>query len=285
MVPKSPEAPDQYDSFPGTPERLIAEIVEKVLTAYFEAATFPDGFKNPDLDALVRHFSLNPLQVSFDAQPTKTTLTFQVSEVVSYIVGQIKERFEHLAIKFKDGDVDFDLSHPDNQVMIGCFAEGAARYFLGNLRMKMALALDSLCEESIRMTLEVMSAEMAKDISKKYDYIPQEIDLRSLVEELRTKELIMNRQRILNIAADFEGLTVIATKGRPRTWSKDGLQQAVRRAALQFRKDKYRGATLNELASMLNRRFPDRMPLSGKSLGQMLKRYEINWKEIKNPHN
>ncbi len=73
--------------------------------------------------------------------------------------------------------------------------------------------------------------------------------------------------------------------GRPSRWTKAKLEQATRKAVAQATKEKYRTPNLSEVAEVLNRRYRNFPPLNAKAFGQLLKRYDIEWKEIRKPHN
>jgi len=99
------------------------------------------------------------------------------------------------------------------------------------------------------------------------------IDLKGLVQETTHMFTRANKE-----------ILELRKVGRPRTWTKEGLDQAVRKASLKFKKAKYRSPTLSDVAASISKQYPDRMPLNAKALGQMLKRYELEWKKLKNPH-
>jgi hypothetical protein len=267
----------------ATDKNLITEIVKRVL-ANFGEDQFPEGVSQSEF---IDFFSTQPFPFSLKARSTKATLEVHLHELVSHIVKNIREQFGHIPLKFKGVEGEIDLNHPENGAFIEKFSSLAAGYFLSGLKTKMSDAIDALFNEALHMSIELGSDDVARKVGEIYNYIPQEINLSHLIENLKTQDAIMNqtrmREHIKRISA--EEIKIIATRGRPRTWTRDGLRQAVSKASHLIRKEKYRSPTLEDIAKALNRKFPDRMLLSGKSLGQMLKRYEIEWKGIKNPHN
>lgn len=265
-------------------KKLIAEVVKNVLAAHPEDK-LP---KSVTLEEFVEYFSSHPYPVSLETQSIRVELSFQTHELISYLVSELKERFAHVPIKLKGvTNAELDLERPENQTMLRHFAEVAASLFLATITAKISGAIDTLCEQSLGVAIQICSGNVAKGLSRKYDFIPDRLDLRPFIEQVNAQEAARNKKWITEIVERIghDGLNVASTKGRPRTWTKEGLRQAVGKACLQFRKDKYRAPTLNDVANSLNRKYPDRMKLNAKSLGQILKRYDIDWKEIKNPQN
>jgi len=267
----------------GPLDSLVAEIVETVLFAHFSSPKLP---REVTREEMVEHFSTTPLPVTVAAQAANCHFSLPLSELATSIAMDMTERVKSVVFRFKDGDVNFDFRENEGARLLAKYlAPLAAEYFLLNMEAKLATAVDSLCAESVRMAVELGSLQGAKDIAEKGDRIPLEIDFGPILKKLKKDELDRDQERIMRLAGQFEGLTLATRKGRPRTWTKEGLTQALRKTTFQFRKERYRAPTLGEVAASLSKRYPDRMLLSGKSLGQMLKRYGIDWKEIKNPHN
>jgi len=261
---------------------VVDEIVRKVLELADAVDKLPEDITREEF---IKHFTSHPFPHSIKAQFTKATIEFPVCDLVAHVIAQITERFRQVNLKFKDTDIKLDLTDPENRTLVRPLVETAVVYFLSNLKMKIANAMDALCEEAIRMATQIMADRIARQIGEQEDYIPLENNVRKLFEELRAEETNAEHKRISQTASVIKGLEFETTKGRPRTWTKEGLSQAVNRASHQFRKEKYRSPTLDEIATRLNRRYPDLMLLSGKALGQMLKRYGLSWKDIKKPQN
>jgi hypothetical protein len=76
----------------------------------------------------------------------------------------------------------------------------------------------------------------------------------------------------------------ISGPGRPPIWTKETLEKAANKAAARAAKVKYRAPRLQDVAEVLNKRYPSQRPLTGNSLRMLLKRYEVDWKTIKNAH-
>lgn len=259
----------------------VDEIVRKVLGTYAEDK-IPEELT---LEEFTEFFTARPLRVTIEALLTKVTLELPIRDLVALFIAQLQSAHSHIPIKFTETVGDLDLTLPENETVIWSLAETAVIYYLGTINKKIGDALNALFEESLRVSIQYNAGRYAQHIATKSDYIPLENDLRPLLEELRTREDALNRHRITEVITKIGGLRLEPAKGRPRTWTKESLLLAVSKASTQFRKEKYRPPTLNEVATAISRKYPDRMSLSGKALGQMLKRYELSWKDIKNPHN
>ncbi len=264
-------------------DRLIEAIVQKLLTEELKESSIPLEL---DTTEYLEHFFANPFPMSFNTCFGKVTIELPLANLARQVVDEMNARLVTLPIKFKDGEMELHFEEADGmKAGLDVFAEVAMTYFLYNVKPKAVFMLNLFFEESLSVALKTAQASYAKKLGDSEKRTPLEIDMRPLLNSFREREAAEDNERIARALRNFEGLKIISSKGRPRTWTKESLEKAVRRASFQVRKEKYRTPTLEDVARDLNKRNPDRARLTGKALGQMLTRYEINWKDIKNPHN
>jgi hypothetical protein len=198
---------------------------------------------------------------------------------------EFEGRLEAIRLKRTDGAMfQFDVSTKSaHESALSLLVQYATVYMVMGLNAEVEAAINKLFQKAIiyaearAMSLAIDNAEQAKG----------KIDLRESISTLR-KRLASEKkadEQFIKALSGLDNVHISVGKGRPRTWTKESLEKAVRKASLQVRKEKYRTPTLNDMARDLNKRNPDRVRLTGKALGQMLKRYKVNWKSIKNPHN
>ncbi len=136
-------------------------------------------------------------------------------------------------------------------------------------------------EGTWRKVWEVMSGQLLGETIITYKIAMEKTASDMGIAAIDLKDVVQEAAHIFTRAN--KEILELRKAGRPRTWTKEGLDQAVRKASLKFKKDKYRSPTLTDVAASISKHYPDRMPLNAKSLGQMLKRYELEWKNLKNP--
>jgi hypothetical protein len=264
-------------------DQLIQTILWQILTKGLEGVSLP-----PELTAtqFIEHFSAESLPRSFLTSFGKVTIEIPVADLIKKIVNEMNERLDSLPMIFKDGEIELQFEESEGlKAGLDWFAEVAAVYFLSNLQKKTASMLNLFFEQSLSMALKVGQARFAKQLGDRENRTPIDIDMRPLLNSFYEQGAAEDKERNARWLDGFKGLKIVSQKGRPRTWTKDSLHQAIRKASFQIRKERYRAPKLVEVAKVLNKRHPGKMSLNAKSLGQMLKRYEIDWKEIKKPHN
>ena len=155
-------------------------------------------------------------------------------------------------------------------------AENLAWWFVRAMQGKISMGLGELSREAV-FVMEKLYQSM---LSKSGVIDGKSVDISKIKEELEVlaKDLITERKTFLK-----EHLYLPTGKGRHPRWTKEKLEQATRKAAAQVRKEKYRPPRLSEVAEKINKRYPNMPPLNAKALGQLHKRYAIEWKIIKNP--
>jgi hypothetical protein len=157
-------------------------------------------------------------------------------------------------------------------------ARFATKSFLDGLQRGISETIE---ERSSDATILAISRYFADFLAK----FGGRVDARPFIRGIGQAAAARRTKRFIDLASKLPNIRVSTSKGRPRTWTQQSLRQAVEKAILQVRKKKYREPRLTDVATSLNKSYPDRMPLNAKSLGQMLKRHGIDWKELKNPHN
>ena len=263
-------------------DQFIEETVRKFLTEKYREVDEP-------LKAELIQFSTETDSMSFDARFGNVTVEYPLTNLITHIVDEMNARLVRLPLKFKDGKIDIIFEEAEGlKAGLDWFTTVAAVYFFLNLQSKAAAALNLLFDESLAISLMAGQAGFAKKMGDRGIGPPADINVREGLNGLKKQEAAADRHRIAHaLLGTFErlGLKFPCSKGRPRTWTQKSLRQAVEKASLQVRKKKYREPRLTDVATSLNKSYPDRMPLNAKSLGQMLKRHNIDWKELKNPHN
>jgi hypothetical protein len=263
-------------------DQFIEETVRKLLAERYKEVDEP-------LKAELIQFSTETDSMSFDVRFGNVTVEFPMTNLITHIVDEMNARLVRLPLKFKDGKIDIIFEEAEGlKAGLDWFTTVAAVYFFLNLQPKAAAALNLLFDESLAISLMAGQAGFAKKMGDTGIGPPADINVREALNGLKKQEAAADRHRVAHtLLGTFErlGLKFPCGKGRPRTWTQKSLRQAVEKASLQVRKKKYREPRLTDVANSLNKSYPDRMPLNAKSLGQMLKRHDIDWKELKNPHN
>jgi hypothetical protein len=256
-------------------EALIAEICDHILK-------FPTRAKGQEPGEEKAHTVVIP---DIETEHGNASLTYHLKAAVAYFFNEFEGRLDAIRLKHTDGTVSlFELdSKSSRENVLSNLVQYAAVYMVMGLNAEIEAVINKLFKKAV-IYAEARTMSLAIDNSKQSD---AKIDLRENIANLR-KMLAQEEkadEHFVNALGKLEHVHVSVSKGRPRTWTKESLEKAVRRASFQVRKEKYRTPTLEDIARDLNKRNPDRARLTGKALGQMLTRYEINWKDIKNPHN
>jgi hypothetical protein len=212
---------------------------------------------------------------------------YHIKTAIADFFKVFEARVDDIALKTPGGERNrFDLATDSmRESTLSFLVQHAAVLMIAGLDSEIKSAISRLFEKAI-VYAEVKTMALAINNSENSDATTVPIiDPRENIALLK-KKLEAEKEDVLTRAlSSIHQANVVTGKGRPRIWTKESLHEAVRTAATQFKKGKYRNPNLKDVASVLNKKHPDRMQLNAKSLGQMLKRHEIEWMGIKNPQN
>ncbi|MDQ3688225.1 MAG: hypothetical protein M3430_21890 [Acidobacteriota bacterium] len=214
--------------------------------------------------------------------------TFNFKTVVADFFKEFEERVDFTEFKQTNGKVArfTVVSESDRENVLLYLVQYAAVFMLRELDAEIKEAFyRSFKRATVFAETRVMSLAINDALAANLVEDDFEIDLRETISALQ-KTLAKEREsdkRLIKALAELDHVKLATSKGRPRTWTKEGLDQAVRKASIKFKKAKYRSPTLSDVAASISKQYPDRMPLNAKALGQMLKRYKLEWKKLKNP--
>ena len=254
-------------------EALITEICDHVLK-------FGARENGKEVSDEMSHTVVIP---DIETEHGKASLTYHLKTAVADFFKDFEDRLGTLRLRLTDGRMSrFSMdTKTSRENLLTLLVEYATAYMVMGLNVETEAAINKTFQKAI------IYAE-AKTMSHALENTGQgsaKVDLRGTLTTLR-KALAQEKRadgHFIKILGHLDKIYMPTGKGRPRTWTKAGLEQAVRKASLKFKKDKYRPPTLNDVATSISKNYPDRMPFNAKSLGQMLKRYEIEWKGLKNP--
>ncbi len=265
-----------------TRDEVIKGIVHRVLTSYLEGAV-------EDQSALKEWVSSTEEKgflIGLDLEKVKGRFSIQLHPLAITLFEKFDAQINDFIVNTPEGALSFDWKGTkDREEGLKVFTDLAICYLLPKIGHYIGEAIESLVEQSFCFAKTAGCVKIAKTYDRA---VGIGVDIKKLTSVMKdtVRQVPLDKQEYVREALEHHtGLQVQSTKGRPRTWTKEGLEKAVRKASFQARKEKYRVPRLNDVAEILNKRYPDRTRLTGKGLGQMLTRYEISWKEIKNPHN
>jgi hypothetical protein len=252
-------------------EEIAREITEKVLVGYLE--NVEEGLKE---DA-IGYFLEKPLPISVETRFGKVTVELSVADAASCFFEDTNARLENMTALFRDGG-EVDIAFEE----VGGVKAGTARltqlaltYLLVVLREKVVSTMNMLFEESLLVSVMAGRASFTKDIAIKLERLPAQIDTRPLLNNLITKEANENRIRIGRTINDLNGLKSF----NKSDWSQDKLRQAVIWAITKVPKNG--NPTLARVAESISKRYLLEPAMKADALRMMLKRYELDWKELK----
>ncbi len=265
-----------------TKEEIAEELVRRSLRSYLASVIDDESM----LEACLARDLAQGFSMTLSLENIKGQFSVQFVPLAAALVGKFDAEIDKFSIATPEGSKVFDWKDDhEREQGLKFFTDFAVCYLIPKIGNYVAEAIESLLEQSFSFAKTTGCLRIAKD----YDEATGSgLDLHSLIADIRdaVKQAPPDKKEYIRKALEhYSGLQVQSVKGRPRTWTKESLEKAVRRASFQVRKEKYRTPTLEDVARDLNKRNPDRARLTGKALGQMLTRYEINWKGIKNPHN
>ena len=254
-------------------EALITEICDYVLK-------FPTRAKGQEPSEERSHTVIIP---DIETEHGNASLTYHLKAAVADFFKEFEGRLNAIRIKHTEGAVSlFNMDTKSaRDTVLSSLVQHATVYMVIGLNVEIEAAINKVFQKAI------LYGE-ARTMSHAIDNTEQDTGKIDLRESISTLRKILAREKradkhFIKVLGGIDNVYVPVGKGRPRTWTKASLDQAVRKASIKFKKDKYRPPTLSDVAAHISRLYPDRMQLNAKSLGQMLKRYELEWKDLKNP--
>jgi hypothetical protein len=252
-------------------EALITEICDYILKS-------PARAKGEEIADEIYHTVVIP---DVETDHGNASLTYHLKAAVAAFFKEFEGRLDAISLKHTDGAVwQFKIdTNSARENVLSLLVQYATVYMVIGLNAEIESAINTTFKKAI-IYAEAKAMSKAVDKSGGGD---AKIDLR---ESIATLQKTLAREKkaddlFVEALGRLDNVYITAGKGRPRTWTKEALENAVRKASSQIKREKYRTPTLADVARTLNKRNPDRVPLTAKSLGEMLRRYKINWKDIK----
>jgi hypothetical protein len=250
-------------------EALIAEICDQILNFPARAQG-----QTQSTNEGKSHTVVIP---DIETEHGKASLTYHLKASVADFFKEFEGCLDSIYLERTDGARSrFDLDQKnDRETVLSTLVQYATVYMIMGLKVEVEAAINKVFKKAI---IYAAARTMSRAVSNN-EHLTAKIDLRESWTNLKKKIAKEKKadEYFVNALSSLDHVHLPTSKGRPATWDKSKIEQAVIRARSAFKKRKYRAPTLKELALEISKR----QPLTEASLKMLLKRHGLSWRAMK----